>query len=67
MDFSQATAYVLERVGAPSTLVLKKEPVSVVRAVYEGRDVFVWLGLGSPSVTIDDYSAIIIIYAVTNC
>ena len=31
----------LVRVGAPSTLVLKKEPVSAIRAVYEERDVFV--------------------------
>ena len=46
MEFSQATAFALVRVGAPSTLVLKKEQVSAVRAVYEGRDVFVWLPTG---------------------
>ena len=42
---AQATAYALERVGALSTLVLKKEQVSAVQAVYEWFDVF-WLPTG---------------------
>ena len=43
MDFLKQQLMRWRKFGAPNTLVLKKEQVS---AVYEGRDVFVWLPTG---------------------
>ena len=45
MDSSQTTAFTLESVVVPTTLV-KEELVSAIRSVYVRKCVFVWLPTG---------------------
>ena len=44
-DFDTALTYALERIGRPS-VQLKPQQRASIQAVYDGRDVFVWLPTG---------------------
>ena len=44
-EFDEALSYSLSQLGLPH-LSLKEEQRLAVKAVYEGRDVFVWLPTG---------------------
>jgi ATP-dependent DNA helicase RecQ len=44
-EFDLAISYALERVGCPS-LTLKPEQRASIKAVYDGKDVFLWLPTG---------------------
>ena len=44
-DFSGALSHALEMLGS-SDIDLKEEQKQAIRAVYEGKDVFVWLPTG---------------------
>ena len=45
MDFQQAISHALQRLATPC-MVLKPEQRASIKAVYEGKDVFVWLPTG---------------------
>ena len=42
VEFSSSVTYALQKLGTPD-LVLKPEQRTAINAVYNGRDVFVWL------------------------
>ena len=44
-DFSSAISYALEKLAVPD-LILKEEQRLSIQAVYDGKDVFVWLSTG---------------------
>ena len=44
-EFSSSVTYALQKLGTPD-LVLKPEQRTAINAVYNGRDVFVWLPTG---------------------
>ena len=44
-DFSSAISYALEKLGVPD-LILKEEQRLSIQAVYDGKDVFIWLPTG---------------------
>ena len=45
VEFSSSVTYALQKLGTPD-LVLKPEQRTAINAVYNGRDVFVWLPTG---------------------
>ena len=44
-DFSSAISYALEKLAVPH-LILKKEQHLSIQAVYDGKDIFIWLPTG---------------------
>ena len=50
--FGHAMTYTLSKVGKPE-MVLKNEQLTATQHVYNGKDVFVWLLTGYPSLSIN--------------
>ena len=50
--FGQAVSYALSKVGKPE-MMLRNEQLTAIQRVYNGKDVFVWLLTGYPSLSVN--------------
>ena len=50
--FGQVVSYALSKVGKPE-MVLKNEQLTAIQHVYNGKDAFVWLPTGYPSLSVN--------------